>query len=153
MHVATPAILTAAGLMALGLVAGLAIPAIGPSGQPLDPAARHGCPPPSQRFARLELLFGTRLKDGGTVGEADWQAFLDAEITPRFPDGLTVLAGFGQWRNGQGVIVREAARMLLVWYIPGPRTEADIAAIREAYKTRFAQESVLRVDGVGCVGF
>ena len=87
------------------------------------------------------------------MSEADWLAFLDAEVTPRFPEGLTVLTGQGQWRNAQGQIARETAKVLLIWYLPGPRTETHIAAIREGYKQRFAQASVMRVDGAGCVAF
>src|SRR5215470_950458 len=40
-------------------------------------ACRGGAAP----LARVELLFGTSRKDGGTVAEADWQAFLDTEVT------------------------------------------------------------------------
>src|SRR6188508_1756794 len=32
-----------------------------------------------------ELLFGR-----GNVSDINWNRFLDAEITPRFPDGLTI---------------------------------------------------------------
>lgn len=104
-------------------------------------------------MTRLELLFGAAKPDGTEVSDADWLAFLDETVTPRFPDGLTVLDGRGQWRNARGEIVREATRVLLVWHLPHARTAADIAAIRETYKQRFGQESVMRIDGVGCVAF
>jgi hypothetical protein len=104
------------------------------------------------QMARIELLFGSGRKGGAAVGEVDWQAFLDSEVTPRFPDGLTVLTGYGQWRNADSVH-KEGSRLLLIW---APRTaESDprIEAIRNAYKARFVQESVLRVDGLSCVSF
>ena len=53
-------------------------------------------------MARLELLFGLGKREGGTISDADWAAFLDAEVTPRFPAGLTVLSGYGQWRGDTG---------------------------------------------------
>jgi len=104
-------------------------------------------------YARLELLFGRGRKDGGEVSDDEWRAFLDAEITPRFPDGLTVLDAYGQWRNSAGAIAKEKAVMLVIWHRPTADSEAKIEAIRAAYKTRFGQESVLRVDGVSCVSF
>jgi hypothetical protein len=74
-------------------------------------------------------------------------------VTPRFPDGLTVLSGYGQWRGPSGTIAKEPSRELLIWYRRNDRTDAEIEAIRQAYKTKFAQESVLRVDGLSCASF
>ena len=72
----------------------------------------------------------------------------DAEITPRFPDGLTVLKGFGQFRESSGQIVQESSFVLILLY---PRetlrdSSGKIEEIRALYKERFEQESVLRVD-------
>jgi hypothetical protein len=116
---------------------------------PMSAACRVAATP----YARLELLFGLGRKDGTEIGEADWRAFLDSEVTPRFPDGLTVLNGYGQWRNGAGAIAREKSVMLVIWHRRTADSEARIEAIRAAYKARFGQESVLRVDGVSCVSF
>jgi hypothetical protein len=107
----------------------------------------------STSMARLELLFGLGRRDGGTIGDADWAAFLDAEVTPRFPAGLTVLSGYGQWRGDTDALIKEASRVLIVWYAPGPDSEHKIEAIRAAYRERFGQDSVMRVDGRSCVSF
>lgn len=121
--------------------------------RPPEPlAAGLACPLKAKPMARLELLFGTARQGGQPIADAEWQAFLDAEVTPRFPDGFTVLTGYGQYRDAAGKIVQEGARMLIVWHAPGDRN-ADVDAIREAYKSRFAQESVLRSDGANCVSF
>jgi|HubBroStandDraft_4_1064222.scaffolds.fasta_scaffold704890_1 hypothetical protein len=104
-------------------------------------------------MARLELLFGLGKPDGSTVSEAEWQAFLATEITPRFPDGLTVLSAFGQWKGPSGVIAKESSRLLVVWYKRTSNTDANIESIRQAYKVRFGQASVMRVDGSSCVSF
>jgi hypothetical protein len=114
----------------------------------VTPACRDG----SAQMARLELLFGTGRKDGGAVGEVEWQGFVDAEITPRFPEGLTVLTGYGQWRSGKA-IQKEGSRLLLIWYARAPDSEGKIEAIRRAYTARFGQDSVLRADGLSCVAF
>src|SRR5438067_2229644 len=46
-----------------------------------------------------ELMFGRKGGDRIGVSEVEWARFLDREITARFPDGLTVLTGAGQWRD------------------------------------------------------
>jgi Protein of unknown function (DUF3574) len=111
-----------------------------------------GCRTGSAAMARVELLFGTGRKDGGAVGEVEWQAFMDGEVTPRFPDGLTVLTGYGQWRDKDS-IVKEGSRILLIWYPRTTESEGKIEAVRKAYKARFGQDSVMRVDGLSCVSF
>jgi hypothetical protein len=102
---------------------------------------------------RLELLFGLTLKDGGKISTAEWQSFVDAEVTPRFPEGLTVLRGYGQWRNRHRVVSRAITHVLVIWYRPDADSEGKIDAIRSAYKAQFSQESVMRVDSVSCVAF
>ena len=118
----------------------------------VDPPAA-ACQLGAAGMARLELLFGMGRKDGGEISDAEWAAFLDAEVTPRFPAGLTVLSGYGQWQGESGELTREKSRVLLVWYQRAADSERKIEAIRSAYKQRFAQESVMRVDGRSCVSF
>jgi Protein of unknown function (DUF3574) len=102
----------------------------------------------TEPWVRTELFFGTSRPDGTAVSEADWEAFLDAEITPRFPDGLTVLSGAGQWQGENGQIVEERSKLVILLYPRGAIDEsnAEIEAIRTAYEQRFHQESVLRAD-------
>ena len=111
------------------------------------------CRPGATPLARLELLFGMGKKDGSEVSDAEWRAFLDAEVSPRFPDGLMVLTGDGQWRSSVGGRAKEKSRIVEIWYRPAADSEAKIEAIRSAYKGRYGQESVMRVDGVSCVSF
>ena len=112
-----------------------------------------GCQSGADTMRRLELLFGLTLKDGNKISTAEWQSFVDAEVTPRFPEGLTVLRGYGQWRTKNGVIARVFTQVLVVWYRPDADSEAKIDAIRSAYKAQFTQDSVMRVDSVSCVSF
>jgi Protein of unknown function (DUF3574) len=119
-----------------------------PSPTPATGACRVGV-----AMERLDLLFGMGKRDGSSISDADWAAFLDAEVTPRFPAGLTVLSGYGQWQGDSGKFAREASRVLLVWYTPAPDTEHKIEAIRSAYRERFSQDSVMRVDSRSCVSF
>ncbi len=109
--------------------------------------------PRAAAMQRVELVFGLARKGRAEVSEAEWGDFLRQEVTPRFPDGLTGLRGDGQWRTAGGEILREPARLLLVWAQLagdlGPRVEA----IRAAWKQRHGQESVLRADSRQCVSF
>ena len=137
------------GALALGLGAGLATLALGP----LVVAPSRVCNSPAEALSRLELLFGMGRKSGGEVSEDEWRSFLDAEVTPRFPDGLTVLTGYGQWRSASGALAKETSRVLVIWAKPAPDLQSRIEAIRAAWKTRFQQESVMRVDSASCVSF
>ena len=141
--------MAAVGAVALGLGAGLATLAL----SPLAVVPSRVCTPPAAVMLRLELLFGMGRKSGGEVSEDEWRAFLDAEVTPRFPDGLTVLTGYGQWRNAAGALATETSRVLVIWAKPAPEVQASIEVIRAAWKTRFQQESVMRVDSASCVSF
>jgi hypothetical protein len=111
------------------------------------------CRPGATALARLELLFGMGKADGGEVSDGDWRSFLDIEVSPRFPDGLMVLTGYGQWRSSETGSAREKSRVVEIWYRPAADSDAKIESIRAAYKARFGQESVMRVDGVSCVSF
>ncbi len=102
----------------------------------------------SDKFYRTELYFGTDKADGGKVSEDDWNNFLEREVTPRFPDGFTVLDGFGQYKDASGKIVREASKVLILFYPKKARkaVNSKIEEIRASYKIQFQQESVLRLD-------
>jgi hypothetical protein len=92
-----------------------------------------------------ELFLGQTRPDGNAISAADWNAFLGEVVTPRFPAGLTVLDAMGQWRGRDGKIGQEKAKVLVI-VRPGGADGEGIAAIVDAYKARFMQESVLRVD-------
>jgi hypothetical protein len=114
--------------------------------------AKGACAPGLHSAVVAELFFG-RNSDAGEVSEDDWRGFLDAEVTPRFPDGLTVWDGRGQWRGPDGVLERESSKVLLL-ALSGPvADQAKLEAIRSAYKAKFHQQSVLLVERVECVGF
>jgi hypothetical protein len=117
------------------------------------PHATPSCRLGATTMARLELLFGLGNTDGSTVTEAAWQSFLATEVTPRFPDGLTVLTAYGQWKGPNGVLSKESSRVLVIWYTYTTDANAAIELIRQAYKARFGQASVMRVDGRSCVAF
>jgi len=58
-------------------------------------------------WVRTELYFGTS-KAGGEVTDAEFAGFVDAEVTRLFPDGLTLLTGYGQFKDSNGVLIRRS---------------------------------------------
>src|SRR5579885_2650434 len=90
------------------------------------------------------LYFGTTTPQGA-VKPTQWDAFLRREVTPRFPDGLTVWDAKGQWRNAKGFIGKEPTKVLLIIHVDSPAEDKAVQAVIEAYKKEFGQESVLRV--------
>ena len=130
---------------ALALFAFAAVPTLAADEAP--------CPPGTEPFAEYRLFFGRSQGAVEVVSEAAWRAFLANEVTPRFPDGLTVLDAAGQWRDGSGEIVRERTKLLLVLAPPGGDAMQRTDEIAEAYKQAFGQSSVLRVVTPACVSF
>jgi hypothetical protein len=84
-------------------------------------------------WSRTDLYFGAGKPDGGMVTEQEFKQFLDDVVTPRFPDGLTLLTGFGQYRNQAGTIVQERSMLLILLYPKrNAATNTKIEEIREA---------------------
>ena len=61
-----------------------------------------GCHTTGRNWVRSEIYFGMSKPDGSLVTAAEWQAFVDANVTPRFPAGLSVMDVQGQWRDRSG---------------------------------------------------
>jgi uncharacterized protein DUF3574 len=98
------------------------------------------------------LYFGGEYSDG-VVTPAQWKDFVDSVVTPRFPEGLTVIEAAGQYRTAAGIIQHEPSRVLQLMHADDAGTEAAIREIKMAYQTQFKQEAVLRVRSKACVSF
>ena len=101
-----------------------------------------------------ELLFGRNVGGRPGVSEAEFARFVTREITPRFPDGLTVIDARGQWRDrASNTIVREPSKVVLI-ALPGQAADDEnLQAIIAAYKARFRQDSVGLIVRPACVSF
>jgi hypothetical protein len=116
----------------------------------LGPAA---CPAGQSPARTVQLFFGRNIGGALGVSEADFKAFVDAELTPRFPDGLTVLDAAGQWRGADGIVGREPSKLVIL-ALPGRAGGEDkLDAVRQAYRQRFRQEAVLVTTQPACLGF
>jgi hypothetical protein len=110
------------------------------------------CPNGQQRLHTAQLFFGQNATPAN-VSEADFLKFVDEELTPRFPDGLTVLDGGGQWRSPEDKLIREASKVVLIVLPQHGDAIGRIEAARAAYKARFHQDSVLLITQPACVSF
>ena len=107
------------------------------------------CSAPQKPMLDVELLLGR-----GKASDARWRQFLAREVTPRFPDGLTVYESTGQWRDpARKVIVREKSRVLRIIIAAEEPANDKISAVADAYKKQFAQKSVGIVTRPACVSF
>lgn len=123
------------------------------------PPPRAAAPAPvspcatGQEHLRTAQLFLSRKITDWPVTEVELRRFIDQEITPRFPAGVTVLDGGGQWRGPEDQLVRDAAKVVMIILPARGDVLGRIDAVRAAYQTQFRQESVLLVTQPACVAF
>ncbi|KIQ34460.1 lipoprotein [Variovorax paradoxus] len=111
------------------------------------------CGPGFDAFERDTLFFGRAIPAGGQVSDAQWAGFLDATVTPAFPQGLTVLDAVGQWRGASGGVVREPLKLVVLLHPRTAKDDAAIANIIDTYRKNFGQEAVLQERQSVCVRF
>lgn len=112
------------------------------------------CSDPLKPMLEIDLMFGRNI--GGELGvtEQQWGDFVAAEITPRFPQGLSIDDAIGQWRDpDNNTIVKEPSKDVTIVVPQGEGIEGKIEAIVAAYKQRFQQQSVGVVMRPACVSF
>jgi hypothetical protein len=139
-------------------IAGCAHPSAAPAPQAAAPTlsgdAAH--PGQTQGWVDTKLYFGLGPADHPEQGvsETAWREFLDKQVTPRFPDGLSVVDVYGQWQ-GKNQITPERLRskMLIIDYPDTAENRAKVDAIRAAWKQQTGDQSVLRVTGPVDVSF
>lgn len=95
-------------------------------------------------YVTERLFCGRAIPGGGAVTDEQWSAFLAEVVTPRFPDGLTILRGEGQWREGTNVI-KEPVSVIEILHRGDPASRARVLEIAREYQRRFNQDAVLRV--------
>ncbi len=117
-----------------------------------QPGAPPVCAAPLKPALEVDLYFGRDKQGGGEVSEAEWAQFLADTVTPRFPDGLSVLNVKGQAREPSGRIVRERTKLLVVVVFDAPAHQVRVREIMEAYNGRFGQHGVFRSEHAVCAG-
>ncbi len=108
--------------------------------------------PAGDTLLRTELIFGRARPDGSIVSEAQWQAFIDQHLAPRFA-GFTVFPVTGQYRDRTGRLVREDSFLVLLLHEPDAKSRTAIEEIRAIYRRLFDQETVPLVTAPARVSF
>ena len=140
------------------LIAGAGLLCISTSAQTAT-ATLHGDknhPAATQNWVDTKLYFGLGPADDATKGvsAAQWREFLDKEVTPRFPSGLSVVDIYGQWLSKKsGNVERIRSKMLVIDYPATKENAARVEAIRAAWKQMTGDQSVLRVTQRADVSF
>jgi hypothetical protein len=119
------------------------------SGDPAHPGATKG-------WVDTKLYFGLGPLDesGKGISETQWHDFLDREVTPRFPAGLSVLDVYGQWQGKNSTSPsRLRSKMLIIDYPDTQENRDKIEAIRTAWKARTHDQSVMRVTEPADISF
>ena len=134
-------------LLAIAVLSGCASDS---DSQPADSACGDGF----EELAEHSLFFGRSDSTGAeVVSEEAWNEFLADTVTPRFPDGLTVMDGRGQWQLESGAIQREGTKILYILTSTGDGGLVLLDEVSEEYRRRFGQESVLLTSSTTCVSF
>ncbi|MFF2408542.1 DUF3574 domain-containing protein [Streptomyces sp. NPDC058092] len=143
------ALTAAAALAVLAVGTPVAYATLGDESPAASQRAASSVAARGKAYIETRLFFGTERPDGGpVVTDRQFLAFIDEEVTPRFPNGLTIQDGRGQWRDSRGEIERERSYELTLLY---PASEArvrdaQIERIRDAYEKAYAQDSVARIE-------
>ena len=139
------------------LLSGCAAPSLqhgGATPSRLQGDATH--PAQAQNWVRTELYFATGPADDAKKGvdEAGWRAFLDREISTRFPSGLSVFDIYGQWQDqGASTPERLRSKVVVLLHESNAANDAKIEQIRSAWKAKTGDLSVLRVTQPADVSF
>lgn len=113
-------------------------------------------PGETKGWVDTKLYFGLGPMDRPDQGisESKWREFLDKEVTPRFPDGLSVVDVYGQWQGkGQSAPERLRSKMLIIDYLDSQQNREKVQAIRAAWKQMTGDQSVMRVTEPADVSF
>lgn len=119
------------------------------AGDPAHPGHTSG-------WVDTRLYFGMGPADHPDQGisEERWRQFLDREVTPRFPSGLSVLDIYGQWlTKGHATPERLRSKLMIIDFPDTQENRGKIEAIRSAWKAMTGDQSVLRVTEPADVSF
>ncbi|MGG7669439.1 MULTISPECIES: DUF3574 domain-containing protein [Yersinia] len=104
-------------------------------------------------MVQTTLYFGMNRPQGPVIAPAEWQSFVDSEVTPKFKDGLTVFEAKGQWLGHDGIVAKENSKALMLIHAESKDSDLAVNLLRDKYKAQFSQESVMRIDAPVCVDF
>ncbi len=121
-------------------------------------AHEPACPEGMSPWVTFNLYFGRGDRDNPeAVSEDNWKIFLKEVITPRFPDGLTVINVYGQqYDPAVNKIFSEKTKLLnvLVPYEAFESASSSVSEIKLEYLERFPKQGGVFLTSIpiSCVG-
>lgn len=112
-------------------------------------APKPACPAGQSQLRTAQLFLSA--KPPAKISDSDIRKFVDAEVTPRFPAGVTVVDGGGQWRGDENRLIREAAKVVMIVLPEKGDPAGKVEAVRAAYRAKFKQDSVVVLPPPSCV--
>ena len=110
------------------------------------------CPEGMSPWVTFNLYFGRGHRDNPeSISEEDWNKFLEEVITPRFPDGLTLIDVYGQYFDSEAQQVFSEKTKLLNVLVPHDALESGTSAVSEinrAYSERFPETGTVFVTSI-----
>ena len=115
---------------------------LGACAQPQQPQV---CAAPLKPAVEVDLYYGA-------VSATEWISYLEKDVTPLFPEGLTAIDASGQWRDPSGKITHEKSKLLILIVFDAPAHLPKVKQIVDIYLARFHQQAVLRTEHAVCAG-
>lgn len=116
---------------------------------------RISCPGGLEPYAEFNYYFGLRQGDGAEVSAEEWTSFLAEQVTPSFPEGLTVYDAQGQWLDTEADrLYREGTKVLNI-LVPADRAaeaKQSLDEIADTYVETFDQQVVFKTSRESCAG-
>ncbi len=123
------------------------------SGCAASVAPPASCPDGYSRHIEFQLFFGLADGSGNQISDAEWEQFQTEVITPRFPEGMSVIDVKGQWREPDGDVQRENTRLVRgLMAAPDGDGLRLVNEISDEFVRRFNQDPVFRIMSEVCSG-
>ena len=100
------------------------------------------------------LFFGRDIAGRPALTDPEWADFVKRVVTPHLPDGFTAFDADGQWMNpATHHIAKERTKVIIVALPNAPEAASAIAAVSDAYRAHYRQQSVGRTVHPVCGSF
>ncbi len=97
----------------------------------------------SPQFVATHIYCGRNIPAGGEVSEEQFAAFLETDVTPAFPAGLTAYDAYGQMQTSEGKIVKQKTKVLLLVHDNSKSSLDAIHKIAASYRSKFGNPQVM----------
>ena len=103
---------------------------------------------------QTDLYFGQSKPDGSMITKAEWDDFHETQIARIFKEGSTTTTVTGNWKDPVShKLITEPTYVVTYYHKKSPQVSKQIDSLRNIYKNKFQQQSVLRVDKRSKVSF